>query len=251
VEVYENKLRIKSENRFEAWKTNFVEKRIFRYSGLLIFPSHSAFETAKYFYKNLNNKCFFPHGIDIKITDSPVIEKQIEPLRAVFVGEFARTEKGLQFLIDSLSGSSADIILTVIGDKKDSTGLKINQKIIFINRVSHNSFLELLHSSNLFISASSLDSFSISALEAMALGLIPILTTATGLSEYLQDGKNSFIFRYGDAESLRKIIKLLDDNREMVISVSRAAKEFARGYSWGSIFKKFYLPLYEISSKKK
>lgn len=72
----------------------------------------------------------------------------------------------------------------------------------FPGRLERNELLDLLASGHLYVSASRIDSTSVSLLEAMALGLFPIVSDLPANREWILDRFNGFLFPVGDAAAL-------------------------------------------------
>lgn len=78
------------------------------------------------------------------------------------------------------------------------------------------------------ISAARSDGSSISMLQAMACGRIPIVTNIPSNIEWIQDGVNGFVFEVGSSESLadalRRVASLGSDLREVARNARRTAE---------------------------
>ena len=59
---------------------------------------------------------------------------------------------------------------------------------------------------DIFLSINKYDTFSTSTAEAMASGLIPVVTSQTGISRYIQNGVNGFVFDHYDEAELPRIL---------------------------------------------
>ena len=105
--------------------------------------------------------------------------------------------------------------------------LGVYEKVEFCGAVSPDNLIRLLTSSDLYVSTSLSDSTSVSLLEAMASGLIPIVTIIPGNREWIQEGVNGFLAPANRPEVLaEKIVsscqnmaalqKIADRNQQMV-----------------------------------
>lgn len=92
------------------------------------------------------------------------------------------------------------------------------------------SFLDQLrYQMNLFIMPSSLEMFGLVTVEAM-LSHVPVIASNTGANpEIVEDGKNGFLYSYGDigqlADLILKVMGLGDNVREMVNCAYKEARE--------------------------
>jgi len=98
--------------------------------------------------------------------------------------------------------------------------LKVEKWVEFRGLVSRQRLLDCYRESDIYISTARSDSTSVSLLEAMNFGLLPIVTDIPGNREWIGEGENGFLFPAGDHESLAK-------------RIIRAASEFDRWSEFG------------------
>jgi glycosyltransferase involved in cell wall biosynthesis len=90
------------------------------------------------------------------------------------------------------------------------------------------------------------------AVEAMTAGKPVIASRIGGLKDIVVDGKTGFLVKPGDADELAKKIDILLDNPKLRDSMGKNGRERAeRFYDWNTIIKKYYLPLFSNSRKRK
>ena len=78
--------------------------------------------------------------------------------------------------------------------------------ITFYSRMSRPEFLGMMSEHDIYVSAASTDSSPVSLIEAMALGLIPIVADIPGIAEWLTP-QNGFLFPSGDDSRLRECLE--------------------------------------------
>ena len=78
----------------------------------------------------------------------------------------------------------------------------------------------------------------------MTAGLVAVVTEETGMSSYIKNQINGFIFGYGNKEALIEILELLNSDRNLMQTVSLRSTEIFKELSWPDIFLK-YKNLYE------
>jgi glycosyltransferase involved in cell wall biosynthesis len=93
------------------------------------------------------------------------------------------------------------------GSQKDQLAamareLKVEKWVQFKGVVSREVLLDYYRESDIYVSTSRSDSTSVSLLEAMNFGLLPIVTDIPGNREWIREGENGFLFPVGDYESL-------------------------------------------------
>jgi len=102
-------------------------------------------------------------------------------------------------------------LITGEGSQKErllrlSRELRIDNSVEFTGFLPRKSFLGVLKKADLYVSTSLSDSTSVALLEAMALGLIPILTDIPGNREWIKQGENGFLFSPKDFRILAEKI---------------------------------------------
>lgn len=102
----------------------------------------------------------------------------------------------------------------------DSLGIR--DKVIFLGQ--QESVEELLGIADLFLLPSEFESFGLAALEALSCGVPVVATTAGGLPEVIEDGKNGFICRIGDVERMAEHSLALLTNPERWAAFSEHAR---------------------------
>lgn len=124
---------------------------------------------------------------------SEVVKNYHEEVKFVIVGEGSQKENLLKL----------------------SQELEIKENIEFQEFLPRKDFLDCFKQADLYISTALSDSTSVALLEAMALGLIPVVTDIPGNREWIKDGENGFLFPPKDykalAEKIIFVIKKWDE----------------------------------------
>ena len=89
---------------------------------------------------------------------------------------------------------------------KFTRDLKVPEYVEFKGELSRKDLIDCYKDSDIYISTSLSDSTSVSLLEAMVFGLIPIVTDIPGNREWIEDKKNGFLFPISDHYALAKQI---------------------------------------------
>jgi glycosyltransferase involved in cell wall biosynthesis len=84
--------------------------------------------------------------------------------------------------------------------------LKVEECVEFKGELLRKDLIDCYKDSDIYISTSLSDSTSVSLLEAMALGLVPIVTDIPGNREWIEHTKNGFLFPISDHHALAKQI---------------------------------------------
>ena len=83
----------------------------------------------------------------------------------------------------------------------------LGDRVEFLAQVSHDRMPQLLRAHGISVSAASSDGTSSSLLEAMASGLVPVLTRIAANEAWVKDGVNGLLFEVGDDRGLARAIE--------------------------------------------
>jgi glycosyltransferase involved in cell wall biosynthesis len=114
-------------------------------------------------------------------------------------GVIKQAQKRVKFVIVG-GGSEKNSLIQL------TRNLKVEEYVEFKGELSRKDLIDCYKDSDIYISTSLSDSTSVSLLEAMALGLIPIVTDIPGNREWIEDRKNGFLFPISDHNALAKQI---------------------------------------------
>ena len=152
------------------------------------------------------------------------------PLRAVHVSNF-RPVKRVPWLVEAFAAATrgTESTLTLIGDGPEQThtreraeALGIRDRVCFLGE--RNALPELLADADLFLIASTEESFGLSALEAMACG-VPVVSTAVGgVPEVVTDGHTGLLVERDDQAAFTAAIETLMTDAGRLVEMGRAAR---------------------------
>ena len=151
----------------------------------------------------------------------------------------------------------AKLVLIGEGPEKDpaldlAKSLGIHQDIICLGK--QDSLQDLLPCADLYLLPSELESFGLSALEALASGVPVIGTNAGGLPEVVIHGENGFLRPVGDIEGMTEgSLKLLTDGKLMLkfkTSARERAVQFFDTDERIAEYENFYLDVLEGKAKE-
>lgn len=105
----------------------------------------------------------------------------------------------------------------------------MNSKIFFVGSKSPKDIRKLMNESNFYVSASRSDGSSVSLMEALAAGLICIVSDFPSNREWVDHQKSGFLFQNGSAKSLSNTIReVLEIKPEVLSSISQVGIEVAK-----------------------
>jgi L-malate glycosyltransferase len=97
-----------------------------------------------------------------------------------------------------------------------------NVSIEFLGLVDHEGMADVWAGSEISVLFSDVEGMSISMLESMGQGCVPIVTDVSGSKETIRHGQTGFIVQIGDVGAMAQIISDLDANRDHVEKISNA-----------------------------
>lgn len=100
--------------------------------------------------------------------------------------------------------------------------LGISSRVTFTGQLAAQEIAAVLRGAGLYVSASLSDSTSVSLLEAMACGAVPVVTDIEANREWIRDGENGLLFPPGDARALAEAIARASGDVALAGSARRA-----------------------------
>lgn len=157
--------------------------------------------------------------------------------------------KGQDVLIDALSyldeSERKCINIKIIGPQESqyATDLKAKARkydnlIEFVMPVNREKIHSLLNETDLYVCSSRVDTMSISTNEAMQHGIPCIVSDAAGVSKYISNGLDGFVFPSENAEKLAGKIKWCIANRERLPVIGKKSHEIYEKYFSMKVFEK-------------
>jgi glycosyltransferase involved in cell wall biosynthesis len=240
--TYEN-YELKNLPFFYRIKDKFCEKLFLKYSNIIIFPSFQSVEIAKKYFRLKSDLIrVLPNGCDTEFAG--IKRCNGDPINIAIESDKISLEQTDEFLKNTFDKIKTNTNLFVIGN---SGKLDFNNNeyinLIYIDKMNKKTFQDFLGKMCLFLSVNKYDTFSISTLEAMCTGAIPIVTEETGISAYIRNGVNGFTVPFGDSDRLSEIINTISTSKRLSQDISKRAREIINELSWENVYKQ-YLDLY-------
>ncbi len=126
----------------------------------------------------------------------------------------------------------------------------VRDRLTIVSHYVNRELPTLLHDSHILLFASWSEGFSLALLEAMACGLAPVATN-TGVAPDALSGKSAgLLVPPGDVDGLVAAIERLLNDRMLLETLRRGARDVAKFYSWSAVASTV-AALYEDLLKKK
>lgn len=185
-----------------------------------------------------------PFGVDTQFFDAIGLVPH-EGIRIAIVKTYL-PRYGIKYLIDAVSlvvehyGKGFDLVLDIYGKGPLESeyiaqieSLDLGSCVCIKGYVENNKLPDILRSYDMFALSSLEESFGVSAIEAMSVGLPVVASDAVGFVEVIEDGVSGLIVEKGNALAMSKaIIRLIDDS-DLRESLARGARQRVMDlYDW-------------------
>ena len=185
-----------------------------------------------------------PYGVQ-PISLEQLAERSSEPehpLAIGYVGRIVQEQKRvLDFvpLVRELTNLNVSFQLEIIGDGPDRNDLERQLKAMgagkdveFTGWLSPEKVKTKLAALDVFLLLSDYEGLPVALLEAMAHGVVPVVTRIeSGNTQLVRDGENGFVLPVGDAAGFAARLEALAGDREALAGLGRAAWETSKQYS--------------------
>lgn len=223
-------------------KDKFCEKMFLRRVDKIIFLSENSIDIAeKYFKVDDSKSVILPNGVDNVFFAESAAKGSNQPLKAVLLFKNELHKSGLDFLKQFIERFEDKLEIYILTNSATDLSRKENLSIIFTKLMTADELAEFYKDKDIFLSLNEYDTFSISTAEAMASGLIPVITKQTGISRYIENGYNGFTIDYGNLNELEgtisKILMLSLVERD---KISQNAGNLHKSLSWNRVYEMYH-----------
>jgi glycosyltransferase involved in cell wall biosynthesis len=241
-------------------------KLLLKVSDLIVAPSNAYRQDVAGVFPELIGRMVFIHnGVDLSELKS-VPGTRTSPNGNPFVLCVAmhNEKKGIDVLLRAfahLHDTRPDLRLVLAGDgplreqlEDLAASLNLRDKVEFRGRQTRTQVANLLHDCEVFVLPSRSEPFGIVLIEAMACGKPVVATTAGGIPEIVENGKNGLLVQPDDPRALAEaLIKVLSDTdlQKTIASngLSTARKRF-RAEDTGAAYESVYAGLLNPSTTR-
>lgn len=158
-----------------------------------------------------------------------------QPVRILSLGRIEENSKRVFLIPEILRNIDPQRYhLTVAGDGPDRDELIKRLRAASIpfearGWVPREKLPEIYSEHEIFLFPSRFEGMGLAAAEAMAAGLVPVATAISGVTtNFIDHGKNGFLFRQGDAQMAENQLRQLVENRSLLLEMRQAAHDKAR-----------------------
>ncbi len=167
----------------------------------------------------------------------------------LFVGGGAYKRKGFRFLLRALPYISKEVVIVAIckniseEDRQFLSKIDVNERVKVVNYVQDISIL--YRAADIYVLPTIYDPFPLAVLEAMASGLPVVVSSLTGITDIIDDGKNGIIINDpSDDVELSNGINILAENDTLRKNMGLNGRATVEKLSWKNVAQKV-LRVYE------
>lgn len=178
-----------------------------------------AYESQKYFFKEQ------PVSVDLQWNRK--WNGKI-PLVIGYAGRLVKQAKRADLLTDFihyLEMEKIDYLFQIAGEGECLEKLEkfiqeknLTAKVQLFGRLPKSEMASFWRRQDVFVNISEYEGTSLSMLEAMSYGCVPVVTDVSGAREFIEEGKNGYICDVGDIEGIAKCVAELAKNKEKLIN---------------------------------
>ena len=236
---YERKIFDKKPSRISDLKDILLEKLIISRSDKLVFLSRQMVLLTMNYYKIDESKVtIIPNGVSVSNILGDRTFNLSHGVEIIFYnGLDVSRERGLRKLIKILAEKRINNFnLSVLGAfiKSDF------DKITYYDPMPDKLLFDFLVSKHVFVDNLDYMPFSILALEAMALGLILIVSDKSGISSYINSGENGFVYSSEKPEEIGIILNDIIIGKYNLNLLSSNAKKISCQLNWQKIADEYF-----------
>ncbi len=201
---------------------------------------------------------YLPYGIELT-RKQDFEENRSGILKIIFIARLHK-KKGVYDLLkihQQLTNQDVRFQLTIIGNGPEKERLikesYEHANIAFFSPTTTAEVLKIASENHIYVLPSYLDGIPVALLEAMSVGLVPIIYKFNdGITEVVQNGINGYIVSSGDFKVMSSIIKKLDDDRDLLTLISKRARQKVEiDYNAELCFKNYYNLFKQFETLKK
>ncbi len=135
-------------------------------------------------------------------------------------------------LISELEKRRINYIVNIAGDgpceeeiMKYAENSRLNSKIKFYGKLTRKELMDFLEMQDIYLNFSEYEGTSLTMLEAMRSGCVPVVTNVSGVNDFVKHMENGMVSDIGDLEDLADHIFFLDRNREKLSSYGKKCRD--------------------------
>lgn len=164
--------------------------------------------------------------------------KQSEPIRIGYAGRLSVQDKRADLLCEVIlktydRGIDATFEIAGTGDyavelQKIITANKLDGKVKFLGFVDSSKISDFWKRQDVMIGCSDREGHSMTQMEAMSSGAVPIITDTSGARDDVSDGNNGYVVPVGDVNAIVEKVEFLCKNRQLLNAMGANAHQHVK-----------------------
>lgn len=158
-----------------------------------------------------------------------------QPIRIGYAARLVKQQKRADLLIDlieCLEQKKIDYVFNIAGEGECAeivseyiVANQLEEKVKLIGRLPKEEMNLFWKNQDVFVNISEYEGTSLSMLEAMSYGCVPVVTDVSGAREFITDGENGYICAVGDLSGVSDCIVELTQNRQKLEAYGKKSRE--------------------------
>jgi len=177
-----------------------------------------------------NDVYYLPFGVPIPETTRQPLQHGAS-LRLIYIGRLWHEQKGvfdLHAIDQELVRRGVDVKWTIVGDGPDGTELyhrwAPSSRVEYLGPKPHDETLRTLIDHDVFVLPTKMEGFPVALMEAMATGLVPVVSDIESGVPEIVDATTGFRPAVGDVVAFADAIQELHQDRQKLESMGKAAR---------------------------
>ena len=211
-------------------------KRIWHDAGSIITVSSFTRDLAKKSYPEIDAELIF-NGVDTDAIKPGSLEVHT-PVQLVFAGRFMKQKNPLLIIevLNKLKNLPWHCTMMGDGPLKPAVELKIKEagmqdRFSLTGWINPEQVLSIYQSSDILFMPSRSEGLPVAGVQAIAMGLAPVLSDVGGCSDLLIQNESGYLFQSGDTEGFTEALRSLLTDREKLFSFKQKSREQAMNFN--------------------
>ncbi len=242
---YELSTRKNKPTNFGKLKDYLLEYLTIKFSDRLIFLSTPHHNLARKFYKFSEKKVnIVPNGVET-LKKRRIKEFNFSRgLNIVFYYGGGEKDRGFEQLLFVLENVKVPVTLYVLGKIECYSFSSDFVKIDNLKLMPHDELYEFLTEIHLVIKSNVVDEFSLFVGECMTMSLIPVISDKIGISEYIVNEANGFVYNSENIEEVKTILENIYNGQYDIQTIAHNAQNIVEQLDWNKVAQQ-YLEVYK------
>ncbi len=175
---------------------------------------------------------------NFKNNNKKLYSGQDKPVKICYFGRIEVQAKRMDLLphiLSELETINKKYIFNIAGKGAYENTLKkyviennLQEKVLFNGFLQEENLSGFLNEQDIFFSCSDFEGSSLSLIEAMSFGVVPVVTNVSGVDEFVTNGINGYTCRTSDIKALVSAIDKLEKNRNLLPEFGEVCKKIVR-----------------------